>query len=56
MANARHSKAGRFVQQRLFAGLSTFGELEQRIADFQDEQRSRNHDTEFSRLTHDFNP
>lgn len=32
MANARHSKAGRFVQQRLFAGLSAFTELEQRIS------------------------
>lgn len=38
MANARHSKAGRFVQQRLFAGLSAFAELEQRIANFPDEQ------------------
>ncbi len=38
MANARHSKAGRFVQQRLFAGLSTFVELERRIADLPDEK------------------
>ena len=38
MANARHSKAGRFVQQRLFAGLSTFAELERRIADLPDEK------------------
>lgn len=38
MANARHSKAGRFVQQRLFAELSTFTELERRIADLPDEK------------------
>ncbi len=38
MANARHSKAGRFVQQRLFFGLSTFTELEQRIAGLPDEK------------------
>ncbi len=38
MANARHSKAGRFVQQRLFSGLSAFIELEQRIADLPDEK------------------
>ncbi|MCU0786072.1 MAG: DEAD/DEAH box helicase family protein [Verrucomicrobia bacterium] len=38
MANARHSKAGRFVQQRLFAGLSAFVELERRIAALPDEK------------------
>jgi superfamily II DNA or RNA helicase len=38
MANARHSKAGRFVQQRLFAGLSAFVEMERRIADLPDEK------------------
>lgn len=38
MANARHSKTGRFVQQRLFAGLSAFVELERRIADLPDEK------------------
>ena len=38
MVNARHSKAGRFVQQRLFSGLSAFTELEQRIADLPDEK------------------
>ena len=38
MANARHSKAGRFVEQRLFAGLSVFTELEQRIAGLPDEK------------------
>lgn len=38
MANARHSKAGRFVQQRLFSGLSAFIELEQRIAKLPDEK------------------
>src|ERR1017187_10426137 len=38
MANARHSKAGRFVQQRLFCDLSDFVELERRIAALPDEQ------------------
>jgi predicted helicase len=38
MANARHSKTGRFVQQRLFSGLSDFVELERRIADLPDEK------------------
>ena len=38
MANARHSKAGRFVQRRLFSGLSAFAELERRIADLPDEK------------------
>ena len=38
MANARHSKAGRFVQHRLFAGLSAFIELERRIAGLPDEK------------------
>ncbi|MBE0541402.1 MAG: Helicase associated domain protein [Verrucomicrobia bacterium] len=38
MANARQSKAGRFVQQRLFSGLSSFVELERRIADLPDEK------------------
>ena len=38
MANARHSKAGRFVQQRLFCDLSDFAELERRIAALPDEQ------------------
>ncbi len=38
MANAQHSKAGRFVQQRLFSGLSTFTELEARIAGLPDEK------------------
>ena len=38
MANARHSKAARFVQQRLFAGLSAFTELGRRIADLPDEK------------------
>src|SRR6266567_3178540 len=42
MANARHSKAGRFVQQRLFSGLSAFIELEQRIADLPDEKSRGN--------------
>jgi len=38
MANARHSKAGRLVQQRLFSGLTSFAELERRIADLPDEK------------------
>ena len=38
MATAQHPKASAFVQQRLFAGLSTFAELEQRIAALPDEQ------------------
>jgi hypothetical protein len=38
MANARHCKAGRFVQLRLFSGLSVFSDLEQRIADLPDEK------------------
>jgi hypothetical protein len=38
MANARHSNAGRFVQQRLFAGLSAFVELDRRLADLPDEK------------------
>jgi hypothetical protein len=38
MANARDSKAGRFVQQRLFSGLSAFIELEQSIAGLPDEK------------------
>ena len=38
MSNARHSKAGRFVQQKLFVGLSVFVELEQRIANLPDEK------------------
>jgi len=48
MANARHSNAAQFVQQRPFSGLSAVAELEQRIADLQDEQRSPDQDTEFS--------
>lgn len=42
MANARHSKATCFVQQRLFSGLSAFPELEQRIADLPDEKSRGN--------------
>ncbi len=38
MATARHPKASTFVQQKLFAGLSTFAELEQRIADLPEEK------------------
>ena len=38
MANARHPKASRFVQQRLFSGLSAFTEMERRIADLPDEK------------------
>ena len=38
MANARHSKARRFVQQRLFSGLSAFTELEQTFANLPDEK------------------
>src|SRR5258708_5591052 len=38
MANARHPKAGRFVQRRFFSGLSAFVELERRIADLPDEK------------------
>ena len=38
MANARHSKASRFVQQRLFCDLSDFAELERRIAALPDEK------------------
>ena len=38
MANARHSKASRFVQQRLFCDLSDFAELERRMAALPDEQ------------------
>jgi superfamily II DNA or RNA helicase len=38
VANTRHSKAGRFVQQRLFSGLSAFVELERRIAGLPDEK------------------
>ena len=38
MSNARHSRTGRFVQQRLFSGLSAFTELERRIADLPDEK------------------
>ena len=38
MPKALHPKASRFVQQRLFVGLSAFGELEKRIADLPDEK------------------
>jgi hypothetical protein len=38
MGNARHSKAGRFVQQRLFCDLSDFAQLETRIAALPDEK------------------
>ena len=38
MANARHSKAGRFVEKCLFSGLRAFAELEQRIANLPDEK------------------
>ena len=38
MATARHPKASGFVQQKLFAGLSAFAELEQRIADLPEEK------------------
>ena len=38
MATARHSKASVFVQQKLFAELATFAELEQRIAALPEEK------------------
>jgi hypothetical protein len=38
MAPARQSKASAFAQQRLFAGLSSFAELEQRVANLPDEK------------------
>ena len=38
MATARHSKARVFVQQKLFAELATFAELEQRITHLPDEK------------------
>jgi len=38
MATARHPKATFFVQRHLFAGLTSFAELEQRIAALPDEQ------------------
>jgi predicted helicase len=38
MATARHSKAYGFVQQKLFAELASFTELEQRIANLPDEK------------------
>ena len=38
MAMARHPKASVFVQQKLFAGLSAFAELEQRITGLPDEK------------------
>ena len=38
MATARHPKASGFVQQKLFAGLSAFAELEQRIAGLPEEK------------------
>ena len=38
MANARHSKTGRFVQQRLFCDWPDFSELERRIVGLPDEQ------------------
>lgn len=39
MATARHSKAGCFVQQRLFSELSAFVELEQRISNLPETDR-----------------
>jgi hypothetical protein len=38
MATARHPKATFFVQRQLFSGLTTFAELEQKIAALPDEQ------------------
>jgi predicted helicase len=38
MATARHPKASGFVRQKLFAGLASFTELEQRIAALPDEK------------------
>ncbi len=38
MATARHPKATYFVQRQLFSGLTSFAELEQRIAALPDEQ------------------
>ena len=38
MATARHPKATFFVQRHLFAGLTSFAELEQKIAALPDEQ------------------
>jgi superfamily II DNA or RNA helicase len=38
MATAQHPKASVFVQQRLFAGLTNFSELESRLAALPDEQ------------------
>jgi predicted helicase len=38
MATARHPKATFFVQRHLFSGLTSFAELEQKIAALPDEQ------------------
>src|SRR5450759_2158839 len=38
MATARHPKATNFVQRHLFSGLTSFAELEQKIAALPDEQ------------------
>ena len=38
MVNARHTKAGVFVRQNLFAGLTAFAELESRIASLPEEK------------------
>src|SRR5438477_13153016 len=38
MATARHPKATFFVQRHLFSGLSSFAELEQKIAALPDEK------------------
>jgi hypothetical protein len=38
MATARHPKATSFVRGQLFSGLTTFAELEQKIAALPDEQ------------------
>jgi len=38
MANTRHIKAGSFVQQKLFAGVTVFAELESRIASLPEEK------------------
>jgi uncharacterized small protein (DUF1192 family) len=38
MPNAQHPKAAMFVRQNVFAGLTSFEELESRIAELPDEQ------------------
>ncbi|HZM02484.1 MAG TPA: hypothetical protein VFC44_05640 [Candidatus Saccharimonadales bacterium] len=56
MATARHPKATFFVQRHLFSGLTSFAELEQKIAALPDEQSRGAAFEVFAALTHDNNP